>query len=141
LFDHTGTIYQGVADKNQACIRIQSTSDTVSENTLPIDKITVKGCKFTNNEQRYAIWVNSAKNVTIKNNVFDPVITDILPEVKGTAVLLETCMNVEISGNEYNYAHFDGDVKNVIGGENYANITGTDVTDANGNPIFPDNVK
>lgn len=141
LFDRTGSIYQGFADKNQACIRIQSTSDKVSEDTLPIDKITVKGCKFTNNEQRYAIWVNSAKNVTIKNNVFDPVITDILPEVKGTAVLLETCMNVEISGNEYNYAHFDGDVKNVIGGENYANITGTDVTDANGNPIFPDNVK
>jgi len=141
LFDHTGFIFQALADKEQACIRIQSTSDTVSEGTLPIDDISITGCRFTNNDQRYAIWVNSAKNVTIKNNVFDPVITDHLPEIPGTAVLLETCMNVEISDNKYNYVQYNGDVRNVIKGENYANIHGTDVTHADGAPIFPDNVK
>ncbi|MBE6583491.1 MAG: hypothetical protein E7649_00725 [Ruminococcaceae bacterium] len=140
LFDNTGFIFQAVAEKEQACIRIQSTSTVVSEGTLPIDDIQITGCKFTNNEQKYAIWINSAKNIVIKDNVFDSIVANVLPEIPGTAVLLDTCMNIEISGNTYNYEHFNGDIKNVIKGANYANIIGTDVTDKDGNAIFPDNV-
>ena len=140
LFDHTGYIFNGILDKGQACIRIQSTSTVVSENTLPIDDITITGCKFTNNEQRVAIWVNSAKNVKITNNIFDDNVYTDLPNILGTAVLLDTCMGVELSGNTYNYEHYKGDVKNVVKGSNYANIFGTDVTDENGDPILPDNI-
>ncbi|MBE6583493.1 MAG: hypothetical protein E7649_00735 [Ruminococcaceae bacterium] len=139
LFDHTGYIFNGVTDRNQACIRIEGTSTEVSDDTLPIDNITITGCKFTNNDQRLAIWINSAKNVTITNNTFDPIVDDFLPEQTGVAVLLDVCMNVEISDNTYNYKHYNNDITNVIKGyTKHANIFGSDVEDANGNPIFPD---
>ena len=139
LFDNVGFLHNGVNEKEQACIRIQGTSTVVSDATLPIDNITITGCKFTNNTQRVAIWVNSAKNVTISDNIFDDVIYNVAPKSKGTAVVLEVCMNVEISDNTYNYAHYDNDITNVIKGVTaYANIFGTDVTDENGNKIFAD---
>ena len=56
--------------------------------------------------------------------------------MNGTAVLLDTCMNVEISDNAYNYEHFNGNASNVITGKNYKNIFGSDVTDENGNCIL-----
>ena len=139
LFDNVGFLHNGVNEKEQACIRIEGTSNVVSESTLPIDNITITGCKFTNNTQRVAIWVNSAQNVTISNNIFDDVIYNIAPKSKGTAVILEICMNVEISNNTYNYAHYEGDITNVIKGvSSYVNIFGTDVMDENNEKIFPD---
>ena len=143
LFDHTGYIFEGIVDKNQAVIRIQGASTTVSEDTLPIDNITITGCKFTNNDQRVAIWVNSAKNVKITNNTFDPIVGDDLPLIPGTAILLDTCMGVEISDNTYNlkqYAENGNDVKTVIQGNNYKNIFGTDVVDENGASLLPDKI-
>ena len=143
LFDNTGFIYNGVHDRGQACIRIQGTSTSVSEGSLPIDNIIITGCKFTNNTQRTAIWINSAQNVKITNNIFDDVIYNIIPQSKGKAVLLDTCMNIEISDNTYNYAHYNGDITKVISGvgTSYANIFGTDVTNEDGTPIFPDVIK
>ncbi|MBE6584810.1 MAG: hypothetical protein E7649_07570 [Ruminococcaceae bacterium] len=142
LFDHTGYIFESGTEIAQSCIRIQSTSKVVSNDTLPIDNISITGCKFTNNEQRTAIWINSAKNVTVKDNTFDPIVKNVhRPEVLGTAVLLDTCLNVDISGNTYNLEQFNGDVKNVIKGSNYANIHGSDVTHTDGSPIFPDDIK
>lgn len=141
LFDHTGYIFESGTEVYNACIRIQSTSKVASEDTLPIDNISINGCKFTNNEQRTAIWVNSAKNVTINNNTFDAIREDVIfPEVQGTAVLLETCMNIEISDNVYKLEQYNGDVRNVIHGSNYVNVHGTDVEEKDGTPIFPDNV-
>lgn len=141
LFDHTGYIFESGTEVAQSCIRIQSTSKVVSEDTLPIDNISITGCKFTNNEQRTAIWINSAKNITVKNNTFDAIVKDVhRPEVPGTAVLLDTCLNVEISDNTYKLEQFNGDVRNVINGSNYANIHGTDVTEKDGTQIFPDNL-
>lgn len=137
LFDSVGFIHNAIANPEQACIRIQGTSDVVSENTLPIRDITIEGCKFTNNEQRCAIWLNSAQNVTVKNNVFDKTDRTQLPDLDGTAVLLDTCMNVEISGNVYNYESYNGNAANVIGGQNYKNVFGSDVTDEKGNCILP----
>ena len=140
LFDSVGFIHNGINDREQACIRIQGTSDIASEQTLPIRNISITGCKFTNNEQRYAILLNSAQSVCIKNNVFDKTVKTQLADMDGTAVFIDTCMNVEISGNKYNYSHYNGDIKNVVSGANYANIFGSDVTDDNGNAIFSDNV-
>ena len=142
LFDHTGYIFESCTETYNACIRIQSTSTVVSEDTLPIDNISIEGCKFTNNDQRTAIWINSAKNITVKNNTFDAIRKDALcPEIEGTAVLLDTCLNVEISDNVYKLAQYKGDVKNVIRGSNYAKIHGTDVEEKDGTLIFPDNIK
>ena len=138
LFDSTGYIFNAITDINQAAIRIQSTSKVASDDTLPIDNISITGCKFTNNEQRHAIWINSARNVKIKNNVFDAIAGDQLPDEHGVAVTLDTCKNIEISDNQYNYTTYNGDVKNVIRGKNYVNVFGNDVTDENGQPIFPD---
>jgi hypothetical protein len=137
LFDAVGFIHNAITNPEQACIRIQGTSDVASEKTLPIRGITIEGCKFTNNEQRYAIWLNSAQSVTIKNNVFDKADKTQLPDTDGTAVLLDTCMNVEISGNVYNYESYNGNAANVIGGKNYKNVFGSDVTDDKGNCILP----
>ena len=139
LFDNIGYMFTATHNPERANIRIESTSTVASEDTLPIDNIVIDRCKFTNNEQKYAIMVNSAKNVKIKGNVFDPIVNQ-CERTRGVAVLLKTCMNVEISDNEYNYTHYNGDVRNVICGNNYVNVFGNDVTDDQGNPIFPDNV-
>jgi hypothetical protein len=76
----------------------------------------------------------------VENNTFDAIAGDQLPEENGVAVTLDTCKNIEISNNKYNYTSYNGDVKNVIRGKNYVNVFGKDVTDENGNAIFPDNV-
>ena len=100
---------------------------------------TAINCKFTNNKQRVAIWINSAKNVTITNNTFDDNVYDVLPQVKGVAVLLETCRDVEISKNTYNYAHYKGNIQNVVVAPGLiADIHGSDVTRADGSKIFAD---
>ena len=151
LFDNTGYMSNQLDYREFACITICSTSTIASERTLPIEDITITGCKFTNNKIETAIYINSAKNITIKNNVFDDVVVD--PdydkidrtgkkiEINGCAVLLKTCMNIEISDNEYNYAHFNGDITNVVRGDNYANIFGSDVTGEDGEKLIPDNLK
>ena len=133
-------MHNGITDPEQAAIRIQGTSREASDQTLPIRNINITGCKFTNTENKYAIYVNSAKNVCIKNNVFDPIVKRQIPDAVGTAVLIDTCMNVEISDNTYNYEHYSGDIRTVVEGKNYVNIFGCDVTDECGNAIFPDNV-
>ena len=140
LFDSTGYIFNAITDINQACIRIQSVSRVASDDTLPIDNIAITNCTFTNNEQRHAIWINSARNVKVANNTFDAIAGDQLPDEPGIAVTLDTCKNIEISDNTYNYVSYMGDVKNVIRGKNYVNVFGTDVTDDRGEAIFPDNV-
>jgi len=142
LFDNVGFHFQSYDDPLRACILIEGTSSVVSENTLPIENITITGCKFTNNKQRIAIRVNSAQNVIIKNNVFDALDFEISDAQKGIAVLLDTCMNVDISDNTYNYAHYDEDnIRSVITGYNFANIHGTDVTNEDGTPKLPDSIR
>ena len=139
LFDNVGYMFNATHNPERAHIRIESTSTVASEGTLPIDNIVIDRCKFTNNEQKYAIMVNSAKNVQIKNNVFDPIVKE-CDRTRGIAVLLKTCMNVEISDNTFNYPHYKGDPRNIIEGENYRNIFGSDVTDKDGNALIPDNI-
>ncbi|MBE6584811.1 MAG: hypothetical protein E7649_07575 [Ruminococcaceae bacterium] len=140
LFDNTGHHFGAYQQPFRACIRIESTSKVASKNTLPINNITINKCRFTNNKQWNAIQVNSAHSVKITNNTFDPIVEAGRDNVRGVAVILSTCADVEISDNVYNLKNYRGDVRNVIVGQNYRCIHGTDVTDECGNPIFPDNV-
>lgn len=142
LFDNTGFNYGNYTSKMQSCIVIKGASSVVSEHTLPIDNITITGCKFTNNRQQTAIWVNSAKNIKIANNVFDPIVNE-TNKTRGIAVYLDVCMNVEISDNTYNYSSYNsqnGSIQNVVFGTQYVNVFGTDVTDGSGNRLYPDKV-
>lgn len=137
LFDHCGILYDGFYDIHRAAIHIDGPSKIASGDTLPIKNLRFDSNKFTNNEQWYAITVNSAQNVKITNNTFDRVI-DNWHDVKDTAVLLNTCMDIELSGNTYNLDSYKGDVRNVVYGENYKNVYGTDVTAPDGTPLIPD---
>ncbi len=141
LFDNTGYMSNFVTEPEFACITMVSTSKIAHKDMLPIDDITITKCKFTNNKQRNAIYINSAKNIKIVDNVFDDNVYEIQPEDKGVAVLLNTCGSIELSRNKYNYAHYNGDINNVVKGRNYFGIHGTDVVDENGNTLIPDNVE
>ncbi len=140
LFENTGYMSNQVFEKEFACISIFGTSTIAREDMLPMDDITITGCKFTNNRQRFAIYLDSVKNVTIKDNIFDDNDLSFRPDVTGAAVLLGTCANIELSDNTYNYAHFKDDINNVVYGNNYVNIFGTDVTGEDGNKLIPDKV-
>lgn len=137
LFDHCGILYDGFYDIHRAAIHIDGPSKIASRDTLPIKNLTFDSNKFTNNEQWYAITINSAQNVKITNNTFDRVV-DNWDDVKDTAVLLNTCMDIELSGNTYNLDSYKGDIRNIVYGENYKNIYGTDVTAPDGTPLIPD---
>ena len=137
LFDNVGYMFDGNSEKGRACIRINGESTIVDEGTLPINNIVIDGCKFVNNKQQTAIWVDSAQDIVIRNNVFEPIVLT-AQNLKGVAVLLENCADVEISDNTYNYSHFSGDMTSVIKGTNYARISGTDVTRNDGTPMFAD---
>ena len=145
LFDNTGYNYGEYDALMQSCIVIKANSTVMSEHTLPINGITITGCKFTNNKQRHAIWVNSAQNIKITNNTFDPIVDERLSPIdtRGIAIYLDTCMNVEISDNTYNlsaYVTSGGKITSVVYGPQYKNIFGTDVTNADNTPIYPDKV-
>lgn len=138
LFDNTGHHFGAYQQPFRSCIRIEGTSKIASRDTLPINNIHINKCKFTNNRQWNAIQVNSAQNIKITGNTFDPIDEAGREDVKGVAVILSTCVDVEITDNVYNLKNYDGDVKNVIIGQNYKEIHGSDVTNADGTPIFPD---
>ena len=137
LFDHTGIIYDDFANPVRACIHFAGPSKVASRDTLPIKNVTINKCKFTNNEVWHAITINSAQNVKITNNVFDRVVDD-WHDVAERAITLNTCMDIEISGNTYNLDTYKGDLRNIISGENYKEIHGTDVTNPDGTAMFPD---
>ncbi len=137
LFDHCGILYDGFYDIHRAAIHIDGPSKIASRDTLPIKNLRFDSNKFTNNEQWYAITINSAQNVKITNNTFDRVV-DEWDEVKDTAVLLNTCMDIELSGNTYNLDSYKGDIRNIVYGKNFKNVYGTDVTAPDGTPLIPD---
>ena len=140
LFDNTGYHFDAGQQPFRACIRIEGTSKIASKDTLPINNIVINKCKFTNNRQWNAIQVNSAHDVRITGNTFDPIDESGREDVRGVAVILSTCVDVEISDNVYNLKNYQGDLRNIIVGQNYKDIHGSDVTLADGSPMFPDNI-
>ena len=141
LFDNTTHMQYYKNNATYAPIVIQglgelSSKATVSEETLPCNNITINGCKFTNIAQTMAITVSAAKNVKIINNVFEPHTAAIGGSIG--KIVVNSCLNVEFSNNTYP-SLAGGDITKVIAPYNYENIFGSDATDADGNPIFPDN--
>ena len=106
-------------------ISIVGFSKTVSEDTLLYKNILIEGNRFKNNTHDYQINVNSAENVRIINNVFEPNQKENNMKPK-KVINIDTAMNIEISGNRY--SPFVKDVKDVIDAKNYKNVHGTDIT-------------
>ena len=99
---------------------------TVSNDTLPCSNIKIIGNKFINNNNNYAIVLNAVQDVVVKNNVF--VERDDESESRvGKAIYINSCMNIEVSGNVYS-KFAENDVTKVITVTNYDGLTGDDVS-------------
>jgi hypothetical protein len=136
LFDNTGFQHDDITNTTLAPISISSRATKVGDYNLPIDNVTIDGCKFTNNKNRYAIHVNSAQNVRIINNTFDPIVGEAAPSRLGVSININVAKNVEISGNTFS-PNANGNIQKVIKAKEYINIYGSDVTDENGESLFP----
>ncbi len=108
-----------------APISIVGFSKTTSEDTLLYKNILIEGNRFKNNTHDYQINVNSAENVRIINNVFEPHAHE-NREKPRKVINIDTAMNVEISGNRY--SAFLKDIKDGIDAKNYKGVHGTDIT-------------
>ncbi|MBE6646458.1 MAG: hypothetical protein E7611_02305 [Ruminococcaceae bacterium] len=125
IFDNVGYINNYDYYLPLSPISIVGFSKTVSEDTLLYKNILIEGNRFKNNTHDYQINVNSAENVRIINNVFEPnqKENDMKPK---KVINIDTAMNIEISGNKY--SHFLKDIKDGIDAKNYKNVHGTDIT-------------
>ena len=138
IFDNTGAVCDYIRRTDLVPIWIGTGSTSVSANTLPYKNIVIDGCKFQNNKSRYAITVHSVQNLTVTNNEFCPIVDESSLRLP-TTLYIRKSMNVNISGNKFT-ENIDGkSVTNVIKVESSIGITGSDVIDGNGEPLFPDN--
>ena len=138
IFDNTGAVCDYIRRTDLVPIWIGTGSTSVSANTLPYKNIVIDGCKFQNNKSRYAITVHSVQNLTVTNNEFCPIVDESSLRLP-TTLYIRKSMNVNISGNKFT-ENIDGkSVTNVIKVESSIGITGSDVIDNNGEPLFPDN--
>lgn len=136
LFDHVGYHQQDYTSTTYAAISMSDRSTELGDDRLPIDNILIEGCKFMNNQNRYAIYVNSARNVKIINNTFEPIVGESARN-PGIAIMIDMAMNIEISGNTFNYIWSD-DITDLIVTKNCKNIFGDNTVDGSGNTLFPD---
>jgi hypothetical protein len=132
LFDHTGYF------KNQdryATIAVEGLGSSVEEDFLLYKNITITNNVILNRTIDYAIYINSAKDVVIKNNTFGPFVGNNFtnhPEDPDPAdnprpvIHLNGAMNVEISGNAYPNPDWAG--SDYVVYEHNKNVYGTDVT-------------
>ena len=140
LFDNTTHMFKFKNNGGYAPIVIQGLGSaggtvTVSETTLPVKNITIDGCKFTNISQTIAITISGAQNVRVTNNVFEPHTAAVGGSIG--KIIANGCLNVEFSNNTYPDL-IGGDITKIISANNYKNIFGSDVTNDDGTPIFPD---
>jgi hypothetical protein len=143
IFDGTSQTVNEQNNTKFAAISLQGLGDaaakvTVSEDSIPSKNIRIEGNVFRNVSNNYYITLSACMNVTVKNNVFEARENDTSARV-GKAVLVSGCMNVEISDNTYS-SFANGDITKVIVANNFKGLTGSDVTNADGTPVFPDNV-
>ncbi len=125
LFDNVGFINKGIANKTLAPVAIKGLSSTVSEESLLYKNILIEGNRFINNQNNYAVTVNSAQNVKIINNVFEVSIGEYEGHPR-RVIDVDTAMNVEISGNKY--SKYLESINDGITAQNYRNIRINDVT-------------
>jgi hypothetical protein len=145
LFDHVGYDRHDFDETVNAPISIYNEigADKFNENGMCCKNVVIDGCKFVNNEQRYAIHIQNAQNVTIQNCDFGPIndkISQKGQEQKGVAISLNKTMNIKVENNTYGYTHTD-DITKLIVSKETKNIYGADVTDADGNALIPDSIQ
>ena len=137
IFDNTGAICDYVSRKDLCPIMIGTDASTEAKaNKLPYKNITIDGCLFKNNKSRYAITVRSAQNVTITNNVFEPIVNESISRMP-TTLYINTSMNVMISNNTYTPSLGNGNVTKIFEINKCVGISGSDVVDSNGSHLFP----
>ena len=130
LIDHTGyfrdqDIYSPIA--------IEGLGSRVDEDYLLYKNILITDNVIRNRTTDYAVYVNSAKGVVIRNNDFGTV-NEIGNHFK-TDIHLNGAMNIEISDNMYSDP--TATRTEAIRGEHIRNIYGTDVM-VNGKSLLPD---
>ena len=132
LIDHTGYF------KNQdryAPIAIEGLGSRVDEDYLLYKNIEISYNVIRNRTTDYAIYVNSARDVVIKNNDFGDRVGGEDPENPTLAIHLNGAMNIEISDNKY--SSLDLSVEEKIIAQHVKNIFGTDV-EWEGQHLIPD---
>ena len=150
LFDHVGYFCKGRSTDYQdrySAIAIEGLGSRVDEDFLLYKNIAITNNYIKNRCADYVIYVNSAKDVVIKNNTFgrgcsnggldDP---DFEPETAATrkyVIHLNGAMNVEVSDNTYPWSWEKSSIEDYIKAEHFKNLFGTDVTH-DGEHIFPD---
>lgn len=106
---------------------------------LPYKNIQIIGNVFTNrviSNKPYAIYIQAAQNVLIKDNDFGFSEED-MEENYATAIYLRGATDIELTGNIYPPYIMD-DVPNYVSGEKYSNIHGSDVEDIDGKSLIED---
>ena len=104
---------------------------------LPYKNIQIVGNVFTNrviSNKPYAIYIQAAQNVLIKDNDFGFSEED-MEENYATAVYLRGATNIELTGNIYPPYIMD-DIPNYVSGEKYSNVHGSDVEDVEGKSLI-----
>ncbi len=130
LFDHTG-YFRNI--DHYAPIAIEGLGSRVDEDYLLYKNILITDNVIRNRTTDYAVYVNSAKGVVIRNNDFGTV-NEIGNHFK-TDIHLNGAMNIEISDNMYSDP--TATRTEAIRGEHIRNIYGTDVM-VNGKSLLPD---
>lgn len=135
LFDHVGYDRRDYQATYNAPISVYNEigGEAFNEKGMLCKDIRVDKCKFTNNENKYAIYVWNAKDISITNCVFDENASD----EQGVAVCVNQAMNIKVEGNTYNYSR-SSDVRDLIVATKNKNVYGSDVTDVDGKPLIPD---
>ena len=133
IIDGTGYTDQAWTEPTAAPVYISglATYGEANIHKIVANNIKIDGCHITNYGHEYGIYIKGAQNVTITNNVFDPLNSS----DPGHFVDITTAVNVEISGNKYRDA--SGKLSTISGvkADDYANIFGEDV-----DGLFPHNL-
>lgn len=137
LFDNAGRWNNRPDVKMYGSIIIESLCKYIGPNSLVHDNIVIHHNKIMNSQNQRAIYVNSVQNVKITENVFCGRENETEDDL-GTAVEIDTALNVEISGNTY--SPLTKNNLDVIKVTNACGIYGKDVEDENGNSLIPDSV-
>lgn len=104
---------------------------TVDEDCLLYKNILIEGNVFRRRHNEYAVYIQAAQGVTLKNNDFG---TDTVDENLSRAVLLNGAMNIRLEGNTFSPLV---PLDQVIDGDHYKHVYGQDI-EWNGTTLFPD---
>lgn len=130
LFDHTG-YFRNI--DHYAPISVQGLGSRVDEDYLLYKNIEITDNVIKNRTTDYAVYINSAKGVVIRNNDFGTV-NELGKQYKAD-IHLNGAMNIEISDNTYSNPAITP--KTGIVAEHIKNVYGTDVV-VDGKTLFPD---